>query len=256
MHGNKILLAVLGAVHVACAVNAGVGGLVVKGLSHTWDDAARVAAKAGGRSLVKGAEQMALKAGTGVVRLGTATPELIARGTALAERSGCANAGRAVKVLADLPAEDVPRVVGALERNPGVAKEFLDALARGGKGFVDRIFKVNHRQILAGTLGAGAILAVSRGADIVETLPPVVDGRNLRDEHAAAMEILGAAEAETVRRDFADRVVGRTQRRADWQVCGWFGLGGLAVLLLGLLAWARRRSTAAPGETGAAAGRS
>ena len=242
MHGNRILLAVLGTVLVACKVNAGVGGLVAKGLSHTWDDAARVAAKAGGRSLVKGAGQMALKAGAGVVRLGTATPELMARGTVLVERSGCANAGRAVKALADLPAEDVPRVVGALERNPGVAKEFLDALARGGKDFVDRIFKVNHRQILAGTLGAGAILAVSRGADIVETLPPVVDGRNLRDEHVIAMKILDNAETESARQDFADRVVGRTQRRADWQICGWFGLGGLAVLLLGLLAWARRRT--------------
>jgi len=238
MHGNKILLAVLGAVLAACAVHAGVGGLVAKGLSHTWDDAARVAAKAGGRGLAKGAGHLTLKAGTGVARLGTATPELIARGTALAERHGGA---RAVRALSDLPAEDVPRVVGALERNPGVAKEFLDALARGGKGFVDRIFKVNHRQILAGTLGAAAIFAVARGADIAEELPMVVDGRNLRDEHAAAMKVLGAAGSEKDRLAFANNVVGSTQRRADGQLYGWFGLGALALLLLGLLLHARMR---------------
>lgn len=239
MHGNKILLAVLGGVLVACTVHAAGGGLVAKGLSHAWDDAARVAAKAGGRSLVRGAGRLTLKAGTGLVRLGTATPELIARGTALAERSGCANAGRAVKALADLPAEDVPRVVGALERNPGVAKEFLDALARGGKGFVDRIFKVNHRQILAGTLGAAAIFAVARGADVAEQLPVVADGKNLRDEHAVAMKVLADSD-EAVWRDFANNVVGNTQRRADGQLLGWFGLGALGLLLLGL-ALSRKR---------------
>lgn len=241
MTGNKFVPVVLGFALFASVAQAGGGGLVVKGASHLWDDAAGVAVKAGGRSLVKGAGHVALKAGAGVARLGAESSGLLARGTALAERHGGA---RAVRALAELPAEDVPRVVGALERNPGVAKEFLDALARGGKDFVDRIFKVNHKQILAGTLGAAAIYGVARGADIVEQLPVVVNGKNLHDEHVTALEIFRNTGSAKDRLAFANNVVGNTQRRADGQLYGGFGLGALTLLLLGLLAfvWLRGRA--------------
>lgn len=112
------------------------------------------------------------KYGDDVLKLNSKSPGVFSRGVAVVEKSGVKHPASAIKTIAELPAEDVPRVIGALEKNPQVAKEFLAGVENGGKSFVDKVFDLNEKQILAGTLGAAAITGVIRF-----TAPSAAEGR-------------------------------------------------------------------------------
>jgi len=215
-------------VSFALCSEAGVGGVVVKGVLKTWDEMAAIALKASGHAASKEAVSAtaktlkaateeygddvaiaAMKGGTEIAeqtakngrrflsvikRSGSASPEALRalaqnaddamkftakygddilklnskapgvfpRGVAVVEKSGVKTPASVIKAIAELPEEDVPRVIGALEKNPQVAKEFLVGIEKGGKTFVDKVFDLNGKQILAGTLGAAAITGAIR----------------------------------------------------------------------------------------------
>lgn len=226
---KKLMASALCGLMAFCAY-AGPAGLVVKGVTKTWDEVAKIALKASGKtasddavkaaaktietasakygdnvaeasmrggvevaeqSLKRGGKFVAMlkqaggysddtikavtqnadeavkystKYGDDVVRLASKAPGVYAKGIGLVERSG-ANARNVIPALADLPAEQIPQVLGAVEKNPGVAKEFLVGVSKGGQYFVDKVFALNAKQILAGTLGVAAITAAVRATE-------------------------------------------------------------------------------------------
>lgn len=146
------------------------------------------------------------KYGDEVLALSEKTPGAFARAIAAVEKSGVADAQAAVKAVAGLPAEDVTRVVGALERNPGVAREFLGAVERGGRLFVDKVFELNGRQILAGGLSVAAVAAAVRA-----TAPFAAEGRAVDAQTGMAAEAMGSLSDED-RKGFFDSWSDATSR--------------------------------------------
>ena len=241
-------------VAVAALSYAGAAGIVIKGVSHSWDEIARMALKVSGRELtddaVKSAaktiEQAAGKYGDDIakasvkggvevaeqtmkrgdrffgvlqkaaqcsdeslralalnaddivkystkygddviVKLNAKVPGQVSRMVAATEKSGIGGVERAVRAVADLPSEDIPRVVGAVEKNPSVSREFLEHVEKGGKYFVDKVFEVNAKQIMAGGLTASMIVTAFRATapfdatgDKIKEGPPI-DGNPIVD---------------------------------------------------------------------------
>ena len=96
-----------------------------------------------------------------VLLLNAKAPGLVPRAASVLEKRGVNGVQSAMRAMADLPTEDIPRVVGALEKNPSVAREFVEHLVKGGKYFVDKLFSVNAKQIMAGGLTASMIVMAS-----------------------------------------------------------------------------------------------
>ena len=231
------------AMAIAALSYAGAAGLVIKGVSHSWDEIARMALKASGRELaddaVKSAaktiEQAAEKYGDDVakasvrggvevaeqtmkrggrffavlqkaarhsdeslralalnaddivkysakygddvvVKLNAKVPGQVSRMVAAAEKSGVGGVEGVVRAVSNLPAEDIPRVLGAVEKNPSVAREFLEHVEKGGKYFVDKVFAVNAKQIMAGGLSVAMIVSASRA-----TAPLAATGEKIKE---------------------------------------------------------------------------
>lgn len=195
---KKILVAVA-SVALAGNLFAGAAGLVVKGALKTWDEVAEIALKVSGKTVsddaVKAAaktlETTSAKYGDDVARAsmrgGIEVAEQVAkRGGRFANlvrttarfsddalRTMALNGDKAVHIcamhgdevvraVAKLPVEDGTRLLGAIDRNPQVAKDLMEGVEKGGKTFLDRLFAVSGRQILAGTLGAAAITGAVR----------------------------------------------------------------------------------------------
>ena len=222
---------------------AGAAGLVIKGVSRSWDEIAKMALKVSGRELtddavksasktiehaareygddvakasvrggVEVAEQTMKRGGRFfgvlqkaaqhsdeslralalnaddivkysakygddvVVKLNAKVPGQVSRMVAAAEKSGISGVEGAVRAVANLPAEDIPRVLGAVEKNPSVAREFLEHVEKGGKYFVDKVFAVNAKQIMAGGLTAAMIVSAFRA-----TAPFVATGEKIKE---------------------------------------------------------------------------
>ncbi len=251
------------AMAIAALAYAGAAGLVIKGVSHSWDEIAKMALKVSGRELtddavksaaktiehaagkygddvakasvrggVEVAEQTMKRGGRFfgvlqkaaqhsdeslralalnaddivkysakygddiVVRLNAKVPGQVSRMVAAAEKSGARGVKGAVRAVSDLPAEDIPRVLGAVEKNPSVAREFLEHVEKGGKYFVDKVFAVNAKQIIAGGLTAAMIAAAFRATaplvatgDKIKEGPPI-DGDKIADGMKYGMIIL------------------------------------------------------------------
>ena len=230
-------------VAIAALSYAGAAGLVIKGVSHSWDEIAKMALKVSGRELTDDAVKSAAKTietaagkygddvatasvrGGGevaeqtmkrggrffgvlqkaaqhsdeslralalnaddivkystkygddiVVKLNAKVPGQVSRMVAAAEKSGVSGVKGAVRAVSNLPAEDIPRVLGAVEKNPPVAREFLEHVEKGGKYFVDKVFAVNAKQIIAGGLTAAMIVSAFRA-----TAPLVATGDKIKD---------------------------------------------------------------------------
>jgi len=219
---KQLMMMALVAVALVQASFAGLAGLAVKGVMKTWDEVAKVALKTSGRTVsddaVKAAaktleetsakygddvarasmrggievvEQVAKHGGrfAKVVKASTGLSDAALRELALHGETAvrvCATHGseRVVQAMAKLPAEDGTRLLGAIERNPGVAKELLAGTEQGGKAFLDRLFAINGRQILAGTLGAAAIVGVVR-----KTAPDEAEADAIRSHTETAAEL-------------------------------------------------------------------
>ncbi len=96
-----------------------------------------------------------------VLRLATKAPQLAVRTAGFTERTILRECGKAgMRTISNLPAEEITRVVGAIERNPSVAKVFVEHIEKGGQHFVDKIFALQGSQIMAGGLSAAAIVGV------------------------------------------------------------------------------------------------
>lgn len=179
---------------VAASAFAGAGSVVVKGASKAvkvatekyGDDAARVAVRAGTEAAEATLKSSGRMASLAVKSSTAARTALLERGVAAVEKSACQEPERVIKALYELPEEDLPRIIGAMEKNPHVAAELASGVERGGKGFVDRIFAVNGRQILAGTLGAASITAAMRA-----TSPFVEHGETI--SHGISIAIIAFA---------------------------------------------------------------
>lgn len=247
----------------AVCSEAGVGGVVVKGVLKTWDEMAAIALKASGRTASKeaiSATSMTLKAATekygddvamaamkggaeiaeqtakngsrflsvikragnaspealralaqnaddamkftakygdDVLKLNSKSPGVFSRGVSVVEKSGVKNPASAIQVVANLPAEDIPRVIGALEKNPQVAQEFIAGIEKGGKTFVDKVFALNGKQILAGTLGAAAIVGTIR-----LTAPRAAEARAVDEQTKIATDVIKNS-SEREKKEFA-----------------------------------------------------
>ncbi len=250
-------------VAIAALSYAGAAGLVIKGVSHSWDEIAKMALKVSGRELtddavksaaktietaagkygddvatasvrggVEVAEQTMKRGGRFfgvlqkaaqhsdeslralalnaddivkystkygddiVVKLNAKVPGQVSRMVAAAEKSGVSGVKGAVRAVSNLPAEDIPRVLGAVEKNPSVAREFLEHVEKGGKYFVDKVFAVNAKQIIAGGLTIAMIASAFRAtAPLVETADkikkgPPIDGGGIVDGMKYSMIIL------------------------------------------------------------------
>lgn len=167
------------------------------------------------------------KYGDDVLRLNGKAPGMAARGIPLLEKSGAVDVAGAIGAIGKLPAEDIPRVIGALEKNPGVIRQFVGHLEAGGRHFVDRLFSLNGKQILAGTLGLAAIEA----ADNV-TAPMRETGDNVRKDGEKVREIVDGMSSED-RRAWAEARAAANDERAKGLMPF---LGTAALVVVGLLA--------------------
>ena len=200
------------------------------------DDALRFLAKNSDEVL-----ELSAKYGDDVLRLNGKVPGVMERGVKVFEKSGV-DISRALKTVSDLPKEDIPRIFGAMEKNPSVAREIIEHLEKGGKYFVDKMFDLHGKQILAGGLTSAMIVATVKGMDIAgdfaTNLPPVVAGRNLQDEHDEAMKRLKRM-PDSEQNGWARSVSDKTQNRADMFMYLLFGTVAAFVLIAGALVYAR-----------------
>lgn len=270
---------------LSASVDAGVGGILIKGALKTWDEVAKIALKASGRATseeavtvasktlktvagkygddvaeaamhggMEVAEQTAkngvrfaslipkagkaspealrmlalhaddamkytAKYGDAVLVLNSKTPGIFSRGVIAVEKSGVKSSANALKAISQLPAEDVPRVVGALEKNPSVAKEFLEGVEKGGKSFVDKIFELNWKQIAAGGLSAAAIIGAIRATSTL-----AAEGNAINAQTDLAVDTIKRS-SEKEKKEFAKDWAGTTNKnRATWTraatICG------------------------------------
>lgn len=112
--------------------------------------------------------EYSMKYGDDIVRLNAKAPGLVPRVASVLEKSGVTGVQSAMRTMANLPTEDIPRVVGALEKNPSVAREFVEHLEKGGKYFVDKLFSMNAKQIMAGGLTASMIVMASGASEATQ----------------------------------------------------------------------------------------
>ena len=202
---------------------AGAAGLVIKGVSRSWDEIAKMALKVSGRELTDDAVKSASKTIEHAAReYGDDVAKASVRGGVEVAEQTMKRGGRFFGVLqkaaqhsdeslralalnAELiifktsrqmkkagkknkrkdnsnnsnnsgPSEDIPRVLGAVEKNPSVAREFLEHVEKGGKYFVDKVFAVNAKQIMAGGLTAAMIVSAFRA-----TAPFVATGEKIKE---------------------------------------------------------------------------
>lgn len=194
------------------------------------------------------AMQYAAKYGDDVLKLNNKSPGVFARGVAAVEKSGTADPASAIKAVADLPAEDIPRVIGAIEKNPQVAKEFLSGVERGGKKFVDRIFELSDRQIRAGGLAAAEITVaagIAVGGIVAAsnlTAPSAAEGRAIDRQTDLAGNIIENA-PQSVQMEFAKDGWDTTNSNRRMQTWGFVGVALVLAVFAGvaLIVYARKK---------------
>ncbi len=132
------------------------------GAKTLYKEAGEEATTAAVKSMSKALGKSAKEYGDDVVlRLATKAPQLAVQTFGFTKRTILRECGKAgMRTISNLPAEEIPRVVGVMKRNPSVAKVFLEYVAKGGKYFVDRIFALQGKQIMAGGLSTAAIVGV------------------------------------------------------------------------------------------------
>lgn len=283
---KKILLVV---VSVALVGNlfAGAAGLVVKGTLKTWDEVAKVALKVSGKTVsddavkagaktlettsskygddvaqasmrggIEVAEQVAKQGGrfASVVKMTARFSDDALRIMALngdkAARICAKHGDGVVRAVAKLPVEDGTRLLGAIDRNPQVAKELMEGVETGGKTFLDRLFAINGRQVLAGTLGAAAITGVVR-----VTAPMAAEGEAVRQQTDTTVQLVKSGKPLTDPQNaLVDSWTAATANgRKTWAKCRYAVCMTLAVfagLSLLLYAFRRSRPTPSPVENG------
>ncbi len=272
----KKILSVVVSVALAGDLFAGAVGLVVEGALKTWDEVAKIALKASGRTAsddavkvaaetlkatsskygddvarasmrggMEVAEQVAKQGGgfANLVRMTARFSDDALRTMALSGDKAvsiCAKHGDGVvKAVAKLPVEDGTRLMGAIDRNPQVAKELVEGVEKGGKTFLDRLFAVNGRQILAGTLGAAAIAGTVR-----VTAPFAAEGDAVREQTETSVRLVksGKPLTEPQKKLVDNWTTATANGRKTWAECRYAACMTLAVFAgLSLLLYAFRK---------------
>lgn len=167
------------------------------------------------------------KYGDDVLRISKA-PGMIERGVPLLEECLGSNAGRSIKAIGGLSAEDIPRTIGAIEKNKSVARLFAAHVERFGTHFVDQVFKMNRGQIMAGTLGAAAIVAA------VNVTKPY-DPEGPKQVRKIAEDLLRTPEASEIEKDWAMQTIKGTTPPPPQPLSKKFG-DGMIIVSIGLVA--------------------
>ena len=237
-HGDDVAVAAMrGGVEVA-EQSLKHGGAFVRSLKVAGscsDDAVKAVAR-NADNVVK----WTAKYGDDVVELCGKAPGAFSRGIACVEKSGVENVGRTLKVVAThLPAEQIPQVFGAIERNPTVAKEFLDGVTKGGRYFVDKIFALNGKQIMTGTLGAAAIEGVVR-----QTAPAAAEGAAIEAQRKIATDLINRESPMTEdQRSLVNRWWGALLENRKMGLVACWSIGLVATVFAGaaLLVFVKRK---------------
>ena len=168
------------------------------------------------------------KYGDDVLRISKA-PGMIERGVPLLEECLGSNAGRSIKAIGGLSAEDIPRTIGAIEKNKSVARLFAAHVERFGTHFVDQVFKMNRGQIMAGTLGAAAIVAA-----VNVTTPYDPEGPKQVRKIAEDL-LLRTPEASKIEKGWAMQTISKSTPPPPQPLSKKFG-DGMIIVSIGLVA--------------------
>lgn len=189
----------------------------LRALAHHADDAIRYTAKYG----------------DDVLLLNDKVPGIFSRGVVAIEKSGVKSPSGALKAISKLPAEDIPRAIGAIEKNPGVAKEFIEGIEKGGKTFVERVFALNGKQILAGTVGAATIIGTIRA-----TAPLAAEGNAIDAQTEITKDVIEDAD-EKDRLGFVtdvNRTTNKNREAVGDAIRDFIGKQGIGWLVLAVFA--------------------
>ena len=182
----------------------------LRALAHHADDAIKYTAKYGDEVLI----------------LNDKVPGIFSRGVLAVEKGGVKNPTRAIRAIANLPAEDIPRAIGAIEKNPGVAREFIEGIEKGGKIFLDRVFALNGKQILAGTVGAATIIGTIRA-----TAPLAAEGDAVNAQTELAVDVMKESSPEE-KTKFAELWTSMTNKNRE----GWVRVAATCGIVLAVSA--------------------
>ena len=166
------------------------------------------------------------KYGDDVLVLNDKVPGIFSRVVLAVEKGGVKNPTRAIRAIASLPAEDIPRVIGAIEKNPGVSKSFIEGVEKGGRAFVDKVFALNGTQILAGTVGTAAIIGAIRA-----TAPLAAEGNAVDTQTELAVDIMKESSPEE-KTKFAELWTSMTNKNRE----GWIRVAAICGIVLAVFA--------------------
>lgn len=166
------------------------------------------------------------KYGDDVLVLNDKVPGIFSRGVLAVEKGGVKNPTMAIRAIASLPAEDIPRVIGAIEKNPGVSKSLIEGVEKGGKAFVDKVFALNGTQILAGTVGTAAIIGAIRA-----TAPLAAEGDAVNTQTELAVDIMKESSPEE-KTKFAELWTSMTNKSRE----GWIRVAAICGIVLAVSA--------------------
>jgi hypothetical protein len=180
--------------------------------------------------------------GDDVIRLNEKLPGQTARLLGAIERSGVTKAS-AVQMANTLPAHELARVTRCLEvaKDAPTSRAFLEAVQRGGSKFIDKLFTLNARQIMAGGVTMSMVVVAEH-----LTAPQKVVGENAERAMRVAMDILKDPNATAAQREAAQGIL---DAHHELHAASLLSLNQLAWGALALLAiwgsffcWRKRRS--------------
>lgn len=170
--------------------------------------------------------KLSAKYGDSVIRLNSKIPGQTSKVIDICERSGFPVQEGLELFDAGLKEADLTKVIGALTRtsNPKVQKQFLKSLQAGGSKFVDNIFKLNGRQILASGLSGAMIVAAGgvAGAVAEGAAPSGAVGRAVEQANETAIRIINDPTSTPSQQKWAREILQGHQKIAEAS-----SLGGL-----------------------------
>lgn len=176
--------------------------------------------------------------GDDVIRLNEKLPGQTARLLSAIEKSGTTKAG-ALQMANALPTSELSRVTKCLESSVDGAtrKALLNAVQKGGAKFLDKLFSMNAKQIMAGGVTTALIVvASSAGATIEDTTAIIRATANSSEEaNKLAMEILKAPNATPDQRAAAMSILEANQQRVKESTLNLNLLAGCSLVVLALL---------------------
>ncbi len=127
-----------------------------------------------------------------------------------------------LKAMAKLPKEELPRAIVLLEKCENAAKiPYLDAIQKDGAGFVDKLIKLDGRQIMAAGVSASMIIGVTGGAIAGNKMangavaPSLATAKNVSQNNEWAERVLNDPNSQPEAKEEAKRILWQNHQRAD-----------------------------------------